>query len=166
MEMVNSILSILMMVILCTSVTIITIKICKYLKTKTIIDYKNQITSIGIKHYVDQTLNEYIIDALEDEIKTNPNFINKMVITPKDEEFLLKKITEQVMKFMSDSFKEQMRMVYNIDIIVDNKGTIGLFDLVTRKVYHTILEFSIKANTPRSENLNIQTLIKNNTGKD
>lgn len=166
MEMVNSILSILMMVILCTSATIITIKICKYLKTKTIIDYKNQITSIGIKHYVDQTLNEYILDALEDEIKTNPDFINKMVITPKDEEFLLKKITEQVMKFMSDSFKEQMRMVYNIDIIVDNKGTIGLFDLVTRKVYHTILEFSIKANTPRSENLNIQTLIKNNTGKD
>lgn len=158
MEIIVSILSVVSQIILIISLILIVIKVYKYYTDKYKLEYKNHLLNLGLKAYVDKTLNEYIIDSLEEEIKINPDFINKIVLTPDDEQTLLKIITTNVLEFMSDTFKEQLRSVYNIDIILE-EGQDGLTDIVTRKTYIQILELSIKMNTPRNTNVNIQKMM-------
>ena len=158
MEIIVSILSIVSQIILIISLVLIVIKVYKYYTGKYKLEYKSHLLNLGLKTYVDKTLNEYIIDSLEEEIKINPDFINKIVLTPDDEQTLLKIITTNVLEFMSDTFKEQLRSVYNIDIILEEQQD-GLTDIVTRKTYVQILELSIKMNTPRNTNINIQKMM-------
>ena len=102
---------------------------------------------MGLKKYVDDTLDEYITDFIEEYLTTNPKYIEKTFINSEDEKELLQNILTQVIMYIPESFKEQMRNVYNIDRIVDNDGTTGFTDLVTRKVYNKILTLAVTANT-------------------
>ena len=133
-------------------------KIINYFNKKYELDYKVYLTSTGIKNYVDTTLDEYITDALEEIVTTDPEYIGKHVINPAAEKDLLTKVVHQVIIFMPESFKEQMRKVYNIDIIVDS-GTTGLIDIVTRKAYVKILTLAVAANSVKKDTMNIQDIM-------
>lgn len=132
-------------------------KIIAYYNQKTIIDYKSYITSMGIKHYVDDTLDEYITDALEEIVTTDPKYIGAETINSENEKDLLQKVTNQVVTFLPESFAEQMRKVYNIDIMVDNVP--GMIDIITRKTYLKIMTLAVKANSMKDQEMNINQII-------
>ena len=129
----------------------IAIKAIKYYEQKSILDYKVYLTSMGLKNYVDSTLDDYITDFLEEYLTTNPKYINKTYINSDDEREILTDVLTQVIMYIPESFKEQMRNVYNIDRIIDNDGTTGFTDLITRKVYNKILTLSVAANTVKDD---------------
>ena len=78
-------------------------------------------------------------------------FIDKDYVNSDDEKELLSIILTQVIMYIPESFKEQMRNVYNIDRIVDDDGTTGFTDLVTRRVYNKILTLTVAANTVKDQ---------------
>lgn len=122
-------------------------KIIQYYNQRAILDYKAYIIGMGLKKYVDDTLNEYIMDSIEENITTNPKYIEKTTLNSKDELELLTKVVNQVIIFMPESFKEQMRKVYDIDRVIDDAGNIGLNDIVTRRAYSKIMALAISANS-------------------
>lgn len=126
-------------------------KAIQYYNQKSILDYKVYMTSMGLKKYVDDTLDEYITDSMEECLTTNPKFIDKNYVNSDDEKELLSIILTQVIMYIPESFKEQMRNVYNIDRIVDEDGTTGFTDLVTRRVYNKILTLTVAANTVKDQ---------------
>lgn len=137
----------IVLIVIIFAVIIVARKAIQYFNQKSILDYKVYMTSMGLKKYVDDTLDEYITDFIEEYLTTNPKYIDKTYINSEDEKELLQTILTQVIMYIPDSFKEQMRNVYNIDRIVDNDGTTGFTDLVTRKVYNKILTLAVTANT-------------------
>lgn len=135
-------------------------KAISYYNQKSVMDYKQYMTSMGIKHYVDETLDEYITDALEEIITTDPNYIGLETINSENEKDLLQKVTNQVVTFLPESFAEQMRKVYNIDILVDNNVP-GMIDIITRKTYLKIMTLAVKANSMKSEQTSINQILNN-----
>lgn len=137
----------IIIMVMTLTVIIVARKAIQYYNQKSILDYKRYITSMGLKKYVDDTLDEYITDFIEEYLTTNPKYIDKTYINSEDEKELLQNILTQVIMYIPDSFKEQMRNVYNIDRIIDNDGTTGFTDIITRKVYNKILTLAVTANT-------------------
>lgn len=137
----------LLMISLGIAIIFVSRKAIQYYNQKSILDYKVYMTSMGLKKYVDDTLDEYITDFIEEYLTTNPKYIDKTYVNSEDEKELLSAILTQVIMYIPESFKEQMRNVYNIDRIIDNDGTTGFTDLITRRVYNKILTLAVTANT-------------------
>lgn len=152
MELISIVSQMVFNIILVVLAWVAVARIIKYLNQKSIIDYKTYNIGTGIKHYVDETLGEYITDAMEEIITTDPKFIGSPALNSDLEIELIKRTSHQVLSFMSESFKDQMRMVYDIDrpIKIDNKFESGLTNIVTRRVYLEVLKISVATNNANS----------------
>lgn len=148
MELISILSQMVFNIVLVILVWIAVARMIKYLDQKSIIDYKIHNIGIGLKHYVDETLNEYITDAMEEIITTDPKYIGTPALNSELEADLIKKIANQVLTFMPEAFKDQMRMVYDIDrpIVTNKKVEKCLVNIVTRKVYSAVLRVSVATN--------------------
>lgn len=140
---------------------LMTRQIIFYYKQKSVLDYKVYVSSMGIKHYVDETLDEYITDSLEEIVTTDPKYIGKQTINSENEKDLLQKVVNQVIIFLPESFEEQMRKVYKIDIVTED-GISGLIDIVTRKAYVKIMALAVRANSMKEDTTNINEILNEN----
>lgn len=158
MELVEIVSQLIFSIVLIVLVWLAVVKYIKYLNQKAIIDYKTYTTGIGIKRYVDETLNEYITESMEEILTTDPMYISAVSLNSELETDLIKKVSKQVLTFMPESFKDQMRMVYDIDRTVNAKGETGLTNIVVRKTYLLVLKSSVAVNSGNNPGDNLQDI--------
>jgi hypothetical protein len=90
-----------------------------------------------------------------------PEFIDKIVINNDDEKKILTDVTNHVITFLPESFKEKLGQVYRIGFRYTNKNGItvdALTDIITRKVYTKVLILATASKTPKDEITTIQDL--------
>ena len=153
--------SIILFVIISLTIIIVASKIIKYFDTKTKIEYKSLMLNTGLKKYVDECLEEYINDYIQEYIMVTPEFIDKIVINNDDEKKILTDVTNHVITFLPESFKEKLGQVYRIGFRYTNKNGItvdALTDIITRKVYTKVLILATASKTPKDEITTIQDL--------